>query len=301
MSDIASDLSGRLAVLVEKSAPAVVRVEGRRRAASSGVVFGPDTVVAAHHNLEWDDGLRVGLADGTTVPAALVGRDPTTDLALLKVQASGLVAPEWAGPEDVKVGQLVLGLSRPDRSVRAGLGIVAVAGDAWRTPAGGRVDRFIETDLALHSGFSGGLVVDASGRALGVKTAGLLRGTAVVVPASTVRRVAEALTAHGHVRRGFLGVGTMPVRLGPEQEKAVGQPAALLVTSVQPETAAARAGVLLGDALLACDGHVLNRPGDLFARLDEDAIGRRATLRVLRAGEVRDVAAQVGARDARTS
>src|SRR5204862_1458181 len=66
-----------------------------------------------------------------------------------------LVAPEWAGPEDVKVGQLVLGLSRPDRSVRAGLGIVAVAGDAWRTPAGGRVDRFIETDLALHSGFSG--------------------------------------------------------------------------------------------------------------------------------------------------
>ena len=130
MSDIASDLSGRLATLVEKAAPAVVRVEGRRRAASSGVVFGADTVIAAHHNLEWDDGIRVGLADGTTVPAVLVGRDPTTDLALLKVQASGLVAPAWGGPEDVKVGHLVLGLSRPDRSVRAGLGIVCAAGDA---------------------------------------------------------------------------------------------------------------------------------------------------------------------------
>ena len=301
MSDIASDLSGRLATLVAQAAPAVVRVEGRRRAASSGVVFGADTVIAAHHNLEWDDGIRVGLADGNVVSAVLVGRDPTTDLALLKVQASGLVAPAWTGPEDVKVGQLVLGLSRPDRSVRAGLGVVCAAGDAWRTPAGGRVDRFIETDLALHSGFSGGLVVDASGRALGVKTAGLLRGTAVVVPAPTVRRVAEALAAHGHVRRGFLGLGTMPVRLGPDQEKALGQAAALLVTSVQPETAAARAGVLLGDALLAFDGHVLNRPGDLFARLDEDAIGRSVTLRLLRAGQVKDVVAQVGTRDARTA
>jgi S1-C subfamily serine protease len=301
MSDIASDLSSRLAAVFERSAPSVVRVEGRRRAASSGVVFGADSIVTAHHCLEWDDGIRVGLPDGTTVSAALVGRDPTTDLALLKVQASALSAPAWAGPEDIKVGHLVLGLSRPDRSVRAGVGIVSAAGDAWRTPAGGRVDRYIETDLALHSGFSGGLVVDASGRALGIKTAGLLRGAAVVVPAPTIRRVVEALTAHGHVRRGFLGVGTMPVRLGPDQEKALGQPSALLVTSVQPDTAAARAGVLLGDALLAFDGHVLNRPGDLFARLDEDAIGRSATLRLLRAGEVKDVVAQVATRDARTA
>jgi len=301
MSDIASDLSGRLAAIVEKAAPSVVRVEGRRRAASSGVVFGADTVVAAHHNLEWDEGIRVGLADGATVAAALVGRDPTTDLALLRVQASDLVAPAWTGPEDVKVGHLVVGVSRPDRGVRAGLGIVSAAGDAWRTPAGGRVDRYIETDLVLHAGFSGGLVADASGKAIGLKTAGLLRGAALVVPAPTLRRVAEALAAHGQVRRGFLGVGTMPVRLGEEQEKALGQPAALLVTSVQPGTAAAQAGVLLGDALLAFDGHVLNRPGDLFARLDEDAIGRGVTLRLLRAGQVKDVVAQVGTRDARTA
>jgi S1-C subfamily serine protease len=301
MSDIANDLSSRLVAVVERAAPSVVRVEGRRRGASSGVVFAADSVVTAHHCLEWDDGIRVGLADGTTVTAVVVGRDPTTDLALLKVQGSALAAPAWADPADVKVGHLVLGLSRPDRSVRAGLGIVAAAGDAWRTPAGGRIDRYIETDLGLHSGFSGGLVVDASGRALGLKTAGLVRGAPLVVPPSTVRRVVEALTAHGHVRRGFLGVGTMPVRLGPEQEKALGQPAALLVTSVQPDTAAARAGVLLGDALLAFDGHVLNRPGDLFARLDEDAIGRSVPLRLLRAGTVKDVVAQVGTRDARTA
>jgi len=301
MSDIASDLSSRLAAAVDKAAPFVVRVEGRRRAASSGVVFGADTIVAAHHNLEWDEGIRVGLADGSSVAAVLVGRDPTTDLALLRVQASGLTAPAWAGVEDVKVGQLVLGVSRPNGSVRAGLGIVCAAGDAWRTPAGGRLDRYIETDLALHSGFSGGLVVDASGRALGVKTAGLLRGAAVVIPGATLRRVADALSAHGHVRRGFLGVGTMPVRLGPDQEKALGQPAALLVTSVQPDTAAAHAGVLLGDALLAIDGHPLNRPGDLFARLDEEAIGRSVTLRLLRAGTTKDVVAQVGTRDARTA
>jgi S1-C subfamily serine protease len=144
-------------------------------------------------------------------------------------------------------------------------------------------------------------VADASGAALGLKTAGLLRGVAVVIPPPTLRRVAESLAAHGHVRRGFLGVGTMPVRLSPDQEKSLGQPAALLVTSVQPDTAAARAGVLLGDAVLAFDGHALNRPGDLFARLDEDAIGRSVTLRLLRAGEVKDVTAQVGTRDARSA
>ena len=300
MSDTASDLSGRLAAVVEKAAPSVVRVEGRRRAASSGVVFGADTVLTAHHCLEWDEGIRVGLADGSSLSAALVGRDPTTDLALLRMTGASLVAPAWAG-EDVRVGRLVLGLSRPDRGVRAGLGIVSATGEAWRTPAGGRIDRYVETDLALHPGFSGGLVVDASGAALGLKTAGLLRGVAVVIPAPTLRRVVEALAAHGHVRRGFLGVGTMPVRLGPDQEKALGQPAALLITSVQPDTAAARAGVLLGDALLAFDGHVLNRPGDLFARLDEEAIGRSVTLRLLRAGQVKDVTAQVGTRDARTA
>jgi len=300
MSDTASDLSGRLAAVVEKAAPSVVRVEGRRRAASSGVVFGADTVLTTHHCLEWDEGIRVGLGDGSSVSAALVGRDPTTDLALLRVTGAGLAAPGWA-TEDVKVGRLVMGLSRPDRGVRAGLGIVSATGEAWRTPAGGRIDRYVETDLALHPGFSGGLVVDASGAALGLKTAGLLRGVAVVIPAPTLRRVVEALAAHGHVRRGFLGVGTMPVRLGPDQEKALGQPAALLITSVQPDTAAARAGVLLGDALLAFDGHVLNRPGDLFARLDEEAIGRSVTLRLLRAGQVKDVTAQVGTRDARTA
>ena len=300
MSDTASDLSGRLAAAVERAAPAVVRVEGRRRAPSSGVVFGADLVVTAHHCLEWDEGIRIGASDRDSVPATLVGRDPTTDLALLRVPGAGLVPAAWGGSEDAKVGQLVLGLSRPDRGLRAGLGIVSATGGAWRTPTGGRVDHYLETDLALHPGFSGGLVVDLEGRALGVKTAGLFRGAAVVIPAPTVRRVAEALAAHGQVRRGFLGVGTLPVRLGAEQEKALGQPTGLLVTSVQPESAAARAGVLLGDALLAFDGHTLHRPGDLFARLDEEAIGRSATLRVLRAGQVKDVVAQVGARDAKT-
>jgi S1-C subfamily serine protease len=301
MSDIASDLSEALAAAVERAAPSVVRVEGRRRAPSSGIVLGPDTVVTAHHCLEWDEGIRVGLPDGTVVATALVGRDATTDLALLRVPGSSLVSIGGGSGDGVKPGHLVLGLSRPGRGVRAGLGMMCEAGEGWRTSAGGRIDRWLETDLALHPGFSGGLAVDASGQALGLNTAGFFRGTAIVVPTSTVRRVAEALLAHGHVRRGFLGVGTMPVRLGADQEKAAGQGTALLVTSVQPDTAAARAGVLLGDALLAFDGQALHRPADLLARLDEEAIGRGVTLRVLRAGEIKDLAAQVGTREARPS
>ena len=301
MSDSASDLSNRLAGLVEAAAPAVVRVEGRRRSPSTGVVFGPDTVVTAHHCLEWDEGIRVGLAGGSVVAATLVGRDPTTDLALLRVPGSGLQPPAWSGADEARPGHLVLGLSRPGRGARATLGVVSEIGEGWRTGSGGRIDRYLETDLALHPGFSGGLAVDASGRALGVNTAGLVRGAPIVIPASTVRRVADALAAHGHVRRGFLGVGTMPIHLGAEVEKAVGQPTALLVTSVQPETAAARAGVLLGDALVAFDGQALRRPADLLARLDEEAIGKSVTLRVLRAGAIQDLVAQVGTREGRTS
>jgi S1-C subfamily serine protease len=301
MPELASDLSARLATLVEGAAPGVVRVEGRRRAASSGVVVAADQVVTAHHCLEWDEGIRVGLADGKTASAALVGRDPSTDLALLRVEGSGLTPSAWGSVDELKAGHLVLALSRPDRGLRAALGIVSTTGGAWRTYAGGRIERYVETDLGLHPGFSGGLVVDTAGQALGIQTAGLVRGAAIVVPGPTVRRVSEALAAHGHVRRGFLGVGTMPVRLGPDQEKAVGQAHALLVTSVQPDSGAGRGGLLLGDALLAFDGHPLHRPGDLLSRLDEDAIGRTVTLRVLRAGAVQDVPVTVGPRDARSS
>ncbi len=296
MSNFARGLSGELAAAVEGCGASVVRVTGRR-GPSSGIVWsGEGVIVTTHHGLEWEEGIEVGLADGAAVPATVVGRDPTTDVAALRVAASGLAAPRWSDAQAVKVGHLVLAVSRPGRSVRASLGIVSVRGEAWRTPLGGRLDHYVQTDIARHPGFSGGLLVSTEGEAIGLNTSGLLRGSTLAVSASTLKRVVEALLAHGQVRRGYLGLGTYPVRLPAELERQVSQATALLIVSVESDSPAARAGLRLGDALVVFDGHAVRHPSDLLPLLDAERIGVEVPLRIVRAGEVLDVRVTVGTR-----
>jgi len=296
MADPLEQFSDALAAVVERTAPAVVRVEGRRRGAASGVAWSEDVVVTTHHALEWDEDISVGLPEGKTDKASLAGRDPSTDLAVLRVPGAGLRPPAWSDLDGLKVGHLVLAVSRPGRTAQARLGMVAALADSWRTPAGGKVDRYLQTDLPLHPGFSGSALVDVAGRVRGLNTAGLLRGTATAMPVVTVRRVVESLLAHGQVRRGYLGVGAQPVRLPAGAGQAADQTAALLVSSVQAESPASRAGLMLGDVLLALDGHPLAHPADLLPLLDEDRIGAPSRARVLRGGEVREVEIVIGAR-----
>jgi S1-C subfamily serine protease len=228
----------------------------------------------------------------------VAGRDAGTDLAAVRVEAKGLSPASWVAPNGLKAGNLVLGLSRPGKRVRASLGVVSVRGDAWRTPAGGRLDHDVRLDIGLHPGFSGSLLVDVAGRALGVNTAGLLRGTPTLVPSETVQRVVDAILTHGHVRRGFIGVGTQGVRLPADLEQAVGQETGLLIVSVQPQSAASAAGLMLGDVLVGFDGHALRHPGELLPLLDEERIGREAAVKLIRAGELKEVRLTVGTRGA---
>jgi S1-C subfamily serine protease len=293
------ELSGELAGAVEQAAPGIVRVEGRRRGASSGVAWSADgVIVASHHAVDADEDVPVGLHDGRTVPARVVGRDPGTDLAVLRAEANGLARPHWEEGPAPRVGQLVLGLSRPGRSARARLGIVSAAGGEWRTPAGGRLESYLETDIAPHPGFSGGLLLGADGKPLGVTTVGLLRGAGMAVAAASLRRVVETLLARGRVRRGWLGIGTQPVALGEDLRGRLGQASALLVLSVQTQSPAARAGLLLGDVLLRAGESRLTGPAELLPALDEDRVGHDLALRILRAGEERDLTIQVGERGA---
>jgi S1-C subfamily serine protease len=297
MSAIGTELSAVTAAAAETAGRAVVRVEGRRRGPSSGIAWSADgVIVAAHHNVEWDEDIAVGLGDGSTARANVVGRDATTDVVVLRAAIGGLAVPEWAA-ETPKVGHLALALTRPGRTVRASLGIVHALGDEWRTPAGGRVDRYLQTDIGLQPGFSGSLLVDLAGRALGMNNAGLVRGTSLALPPATLRRVVEALVAHGHVRRGFIGIGTIPVRLPAAFEKVAGQPTGLLVTSVAEESGAGRAGLLLGDVIVAVAGKGVSGPGDLLPFLEEDRVGRSLAVRIVRAGEPRELAVTVGARE----
>ncbi|HEY8021881.1 MAG TPA: trypsin-like peptidase domain-containing protein, partial [Thermoanaerobaculia bacterium] len=204
-------LSNGLAAAVAAAGASVVRVEARHRRPSSGIVWSADGVIAtADHKVERDEDLHVGLPDGRAVAATLVGRDPRTDVAVLRAEATGLTAPAWATDEGLKVGHLVLALSRPGQNIRASLGIVCALGDGWRTHAGGRIDRWVETDVLHQPGFTGGLLVDVAGRGLGMDDAGLRHRRGLAVPASTLKRVVEAILAHGGVRRGYLGIAVQP-------------------------------------------------------------------------------------------
>lgn len=299
MSSSLEKLSAELAGFVETGAASVVRVEGRRRTASSGVVWAAEgVIVASHHAVDAEDDVPVGLHDGRTVAARVVGRDSGSDLALLRAEATGLVPPRWAEDRSPRPGEIVLGLSRPGRSARARLGIVSAAAGEWRTPSGARFESYLESDIALHPGFSGGLLLATDGAALGVNSAGVLRGTSLAVPVRVVRRVVETLLAHGRIRRGYLGIGTHAVAFAPELRSSAGQGAGLIVLSVQPGSPAARAGILLGDVLLRAGDDVLTHPGALVPSLDADRVGRELSLRLLRAGEQRSLSIVVGEREA---
>ena len=292
-----SQLSQDLAALVATGNGAVVRIDGRRGASASGTAWSADgVIVAAHHALD-DDEVEVGLPDGRTVKAEVIGRDPSTDLAVLRTAEAGLAPPAWdADDGPVAPGELLVALSRPGRAVRADIGLVARVSGELRVPAGGRLDRYLEAGLALQPGLSGSLVLAADGRALGIASAGLLRGTVLVVPVATLRRVVKALLAHGAIRRGYLGITSTPVRLPDAAAALAGQAGALLVSGVEPGSPAERAGLLLGDALLSLGGAAVEGPRDLAPVLEAERIGDALPVRLLRGGAVLEVTLTVGVR-----
>jgi S1-C subfamily serine protease len=287
-----SALSDHLASLVERTAPSVVRVDGRRFPAS-GLAWSEDLVLTTAHAVERDASLSVTM-EGDPLPATLVGRDPGTDLALLRVEGK-LVPARTGDGEGLKVGHLVLALGRPGRTVRARLGVVSALGGEVRLPGGGRLERYLESDVDPRRGFSGGPLVGTGGEVLGVNTGALLRGTLVTVSTVTLRRVVEGILS-GRNQRGYLGIGSMPVRLPAHLVERAGAPTGLLVTAVEPGSPAETAGLSLGDVILSLDGVAVGDLSDLLAFLAEDRAGKVIAARVLRGGAVQELTVTVGVR-----
>ena len=290
-------VSNAMADLVETVGQGVVRVDARRRMPASGVIWSNDgIVVTSHHVVERDEGIRVGLGDGRTVDATLVGRDPSTDLAVLRVDAGDLAAPTWVNADALRVGHLALALGRPGHTVQATLGIVSALGAAWRTPAGGEVSHYLQTDVVMYPGFSGGALAVADGAVAGVNTSALTRGTSIAVPTETVRRVANALLEHGRVPRGYLGVGLQPVRLAQPLQDDLGQETGLMIMSVEDDGPAAAAGLAQGDILVALDDAPVRHIDGLQALLTGDRVGKQVTAKLVRGGAVTETAVIVGQR-----
>lgn len=297
MSDILKSVSEAMAGLAESAGQSVVRVEGRNRLPASGVIYADGVIVTSHHVVERDDNLRVGLPNGDTVEAELAGRDPGTDLAVLRVAATGITPAAWVDAGDLRVGNLILALGRPGQSVQATLGIVSALGGAWRTGGGGELDRYLQTDVVMYPGFSGGPLVGANGRLLGLNTSGLGGDASLAIPAATLNRVVEALRSHGRVRRGYLGISTQRARLPEGVAEQVGQKTGLLIVAVESGSPAEAAGLTLGDTLLALSGKSISTHEDLLAALSGDVVGQKEVARVLRGGQVQEVSVKIGERE----
>jgi S1-C subfamily serine protease len=299
-SNTLAAFSDALADAVARAGRSIVRVDGRHRQPASGIVWSADgLVVTADHVLERDDDLQVGLPDGRTAKARLVGRDPGSDLALLKADATGQTPiPRGAAP---RVGSLTLIVARPGPELMASLGTVSAISGPIRTRRGGTIESLIATDATFYPGFSGAPLIAASGDALGLATSRFRggRGSGVIIPLSTVERTVAALGAHGRVRRGFVGIGSQPVQLPEALRQRAGltdQETGLLVVTVEAGGPAEQAGLLLGDVIVAFGGEPVREPGELRDLLGPDRVGQQVTLRIVRGGEPRDLTLTVGER-----
>ena len=297
MSNVLTDLSAALAAAVSQADSATVRVEGRRRLGATGVVWGADgVIITANHVVTRDERLKVGLPDGSRVSASLIGRDPTTDLAVLKADATDLTPLTEGNKQTLGVGNLVLALGRPGRTVQATLGIVSALGDGWRTRRGGQIDRYLQTDVVMYPGFSGGPLIDAAGQLIGLNSSALGRGVSLTIPTPTLARVADSLLAHGRVQRGYLGISTQRVHLPDDVKAELEQKRGLLVVSVESSSPAAKAGLTLGDTLVAFGDNAVQSHDDLLAVLTGDLVDTAVSLKFVRGGQVHTTDVTVGAR-----
>ncbi|MBM3460554.1 MAG: serine protease [Armatimonadetes bacterium] len=275
-----SAFSAGLADAVARAGAAVVAVHGRIRTQSSGLHWRAGLVVTAEHTLRRDDDLGVSLPDGRTVAATLVGRDPGTDLAVLRIDAEGVLLAERH--DEARVGSLILAVARnAEEGLGASFGVVSAHSGPWRTWRGGDVERFLQPDLTLYPGFSGGPLVDAEGRVLGINTSGLTRRYPVTLPGVTVDRVVDLILARGTAARGYLGLGMQAVQL-PEKH---GARTAVMILSVEEGGPADQAGVLLGDVLLSVAGETVSDTDDVQRVMAGISAGTATRLELLRAGE----------------
>jgi S1-C subfamily serine protease len=297
-------LSQDLAHVVERVSTAVVAINARRHFSSSGVCWRDGIIVTSAHTLTRSEDISVILPSGESIGATLAGADPSTNLAVLKINRADISAPPLGDTSQLKVAHVILAVGRgAQRGLNATLGIVGVLSGAWRTWQGGLIDQFIGLDLDLHPGADGGPLADSNGNVLGINTLGLSRRIALTIPASTVDRVVGKLLEKGHIGRGYLGLGMRPVEL-PEDLKRTLHPSidsGLIVLSVEPEGPAGKAGVLFGDVLVALGGAAVSNLRDLQAFLEPESVGNTIPVSIIRGGKPLEVNVTIGERKRRSN
>jgi serine protease Do len=301
--------------LVRVVGPAVVQVEANRRIRTladeinalrgfdstsasdetlgSGVVVDPEGVIVTnYHVVAQADEIRVNLADSRTLPAALIGADAASDLAVLKIEAENLVAAAWGDSDDLEVGEMVWAIGNPfglDRTVTYGI----VSGTGRRGVLDNPFQEFLQTDASVNPGNSGGPLVDVHGSVVGITTAIVgrdFRGIGFAIPSATARRVTEEILANGHVERGYVGI--LLRSLSPGRDALSGA----VVVKVEPSSPAALAGLTEGDVIVGYEGQVIADPALLVLLLTRAPVGTVVRLDVLRDGKTVEIPMRIGRR-----
>jgi S1-C subfamily serine protease len=268
-----ASLSSALEGVVAAARPSIVSVHSRRSRAS-GFVWKTGLVVTADEALAEEGDVGIVLADGTTHPAAIAGRDHTTDIALLRFDGAGR-APAKLSPHVPALGSLAAVVAAQNGSATAALGAVSFVGERWRSLRGGDIDARIELDVRLRRSHEGALALNAAGEAIGMAVLGPRR--VLVIPAATIERVAARLESHGHIARGYLGLGLQPIKL----DDGIGA----MVMSVDKTGPSAAAGVRQGDVIVGWNNEKLSSVRSLLRALGPDSVGTVVDVMARRADE----------------
>ena len=276
--------SDRTAQIVELAASSIVAVHGGSRWSSSGIHWRSGVIVTAEERLEGDDNINVTLPGGRLVETSLAGRDPTTDVAVLRFQPDGLPIAS-IGDGSLRPGHIVLAVGNYEGGPLAALGIIAIAGGAWHSVRGGTIDSLIRLDLALNPAAEGGALIDVRGRVVGMAVLGPRR-RALAIPGSTINRAVDQLLARGHVFRGYLGASLQPVKREPASNGAQSLEGGhgVLIVGLDPDGPSARAGMLVGDIVTAWDGKPIDRVREIMRLLGPESVGRSVDLSLIRGG-----------------
>lgn len=307
MANALVELSEALSAAVEYAGRGVVAIVEGGQHGVSGTVWRDGIIVTAEHTIRSDDEVTVVLPSGEKVKAKVAGRDPSTDIAVLKLdgksagnQSASLTPSPQANAREAKVGSIVLAVGRraeQNAGLSVSYGVVSATGEQWRTSTGGKVDSWLRLDLLPYPGFSGGPLIDANGRVLGINTSGPRRSI-VTIPTETINRVVDQLLAKGRIARGYLGIAMQPVGVPAAMQKALGWQAArgLLVVTVAPGGPAEKGGVLVGDFIVALNGSPVSHLSDVHGILDGENVGKAVKLRVQRNGAPTELSVTVAER-----
>jgi len=300
-ADVLDAYSQAVTAVVSKVGPAVVHIRIKRRSqansrrmpsegegAASGVVIAPDGyIVTNSHVVEEAGSVEASMADGTTYSAQVVGQDPATDLALLRVPGSGLPAVRLGDSARLRVGQLAIAIGNPlGFQSTVTTGVISALGRSLRSRSGRLIENVIQTDAALNPGNSGGPLVDSHGLIIGINTAIIqfAQGICFAVPVNTVRRVVSLLIREGKVTRGYFGIAgqQVPLTVRLVRYYRLPQESGVFVMSVNPGSPAEAAGIKEGDIIISLDGKTTKGVDDIHRMLTKDAIGKEAAIVVVR-------------------